>query len=197
MTEFQKMKEAAIRLLNRKVEEQYQQLSDIDERLLDYYNDLCCYSGTDPDDPADYHNLYELLAALKLLRLMRIYEVDTEKVRQVIRLREGEWQMIDGKWKHVSGGLLMPGSRGDTYYRWMPFQVFVLAAMYGPKCWVDTEVPNGTRDLLPTEREGEGGTIEDLRRLCTDFTFFAPRKTDKTGLSAYNNFLYFIYRINN
>ena len=64
--------------------------------------------------------------------------------------------------------------------------------MYGANVWIDTEVPNGTRELLPSEREGENGTIEDLRRLCVDFTYHLPRKSDKTGLSAYNNFLYFM-----
>lgn len=167
-------------------------LEELDPRLLDYYDDLLEHSGTEPDDPDDWHNLYELLAALKLLRILRTYPVDIEKVHQVIRLREGAWSVVDGIWRYESGGLLLPGTRGATHYRWMPFQVFVLAAMYGAQAWIDTEVPNGSRELLPTEREGDGGTIEDLRRLCTDFTFFAPRKTDKTGLSAYNNFLYFM-----
>ena len=185
-------KQKAIDLLKQQVPQQADMLQAIDHRLLTYYHDLIEHSSTEPDDENDWHNLYELLAALKLLRLLRTYPVNMEKVHQVIRLREGEWRQEDGIWKHMYGGLLMPGSRGDTYYRWMPFQVFVLAAMYGAQTWIDTEVPNGTRELLPTEREGDGGTIEDLRRLCTDFTFFAPRKTDKTGLSAYNNFLYFM-----
>ena len=185
-------KQRAIDMLRYQVPKQEDQLRQIDDRLFDYYTDLCEHSSTDPDDPEDWHNLYELLAGLKLLRLLRTYTVDVDKVHQVIRLREGEWQREDGIWRHKRGGLLQPGSRGDTYYRWMPFQVFVLTAMYGPQAWVNTEVPNGSRELLPTEREGADGTIEDLRRLCTDFTFFAPRKTDKTGLSAYNNFLFFM-----
>jgi phage terminase large subunit-like protein len=113
-------------------------------------------------------------------------------MHQVIRLREGEWHQEGNIWKHDRGGLLLPGNNGETYYRWLPFQIFVLAAMYGANAWVDTEVSNGTRELLPSEREGENGTIEDLRRLCVDFTYFLPRKSDKTGLSAYNNFLYFM-----
>lgn len=185
-------KQQAIDLLQAQVPDQQRQLESLDRRLLDYYMDLCEHSSIDEDDPYDWHNLSELLAALKQLRLMRTYPVDVDKVHQVIRLREGIWQQEGGIWKHKGGGLSQPGRNGNTYYRWMPFQVFVLTCMYGVKVWVDTEVPNGTRDLLPTERWGVGGTIEDLRRLCTDFTLFAPRKTDKTGLSAYNNFLYFM-----
>lgn len=186
------LKQKAIDMLKAQVPQQQDMLIYLDQRLLDYYNGLCEHSSIDDDDPEDWHNLYELLSALKLLRLLRTYPVNTEKVQQVIRLREGEWYQDNGIWKHRRGGLLQPGPRGDTYYRWMPFQVFVLTAMYGPVAWIDTEVPNGSRELLPTERDGDRGTIEDLRRLCTDFTFFAPRKTDKTGLSAYNNFLFFM-----
>ena len=185
-------KERAIDMLRELVPQMRQELSEYDERLAIYYEDLCQNSSTDPDDVHDYHNLYELLAALKLLRLMQKYERDVAKVRMVIHLREGDWHKENGIWYHDSGGLQMPGSAGPTYYRWMNFQIFVLTAIYGLKAWVDTEVPNGTRQLLPTEREGRGGTIEDLRRLCIDFTFFAPRKTDKTGLSAWNNFIFFM-----
>ena len=39
--------------------------------------------------------------------------------------------------------------------------------------------------------------IYDLRRLCTDFTFFAPRKTDKTGLSAFIQIVFFLLEDNN
>lgn len=192
MTEAQQYKERAIGLLADRVHKSTPQLEKIDKRLLQYYCELVSYSGIDPQDPGDWHNLYELLSALKLLRIMKQYPVDVNKVQQVIRLREGEWHQEQGIWKYDSGGLLLPGTRGATHYRWMPFQLYVLASMYGAQAWIDTEVPNGSRELLPTEREGENGTIEDLRRLCTDFTFYAPRKTDKTGLSAYNNFLYFM-----
>jgi len=192
MTEQQEQKQRAIELLREQVPRQAEQLSEIDTRLLDYYLDLCDNSSADKDSDRDYHNLYELLSALKQLRIMRHYIIDVDKVQQVIRLREGEWHISGKIWKYDRGGLLLPGTRGATHYRWMPFQIFVLTAMYGAKAWIDTEIDNNTRELLPTEREGETGTIEDLRRLCTDFTFYAPRKTDKTGLSAYNNFLYFM-----
>lgn len=192
MTEQQQLKLKAIELVKTRTKILCQMLHDIDPRLLEYYNDLGENSSIDPDDPNDFHNLYEILSALKLLRLLKAYPVDLEKVHQVIRLREGEWHQEDGIWKYDKGGLLLPGTQGATHYRWMPFQIFVLTAMYGPQAWVDTEVANHTRELLSSEREGNDGTIEDLRRLCTDFTFYAPRKTDKTGLSAYNNFLYFM-----
>lgn len=190
MTTRQEQKAEALRILAAELPTQLSYMYAIDERLSIYYSGLLCESNT---AAADYHNLWEILAGLKLLRIMRQYPIDKAKVQQVIRLREGEWQWKYGdRWLYQSGGLLLPGTRGATHYRWLPFQVFVLTAMYGPQAWIDTEVANGSRDLLPTEREGAGGTIEDQRRLCTDFTFFAPRKTDKTGLSAYNNFLYFM-----
>ena len=179
-------------MLKKQVPLQSHQLQELDNRLLEYYQDLIDHSSIEPDDPNDWHCLWELLAALKLLRLFRHYVLDIPKMHQVIRLREGEWHQEGNIWKHDRGGLLLPGNNGETYYRWLPFQIFVLAAMYGANAWVDTEVPNGTRELLPSEREGENGTIEDLRRLCVDFTYFLPRKSDKTGLSAYNNFLYFM-----
>lgn len=185
-------KALAIEKLRAKVPQMRQVLAEYDERLALYYEDLCEHSGVDDNDENDHHNMYELLAALKLLRLMDKYVHDVAKAQMVIKLREGQWHKEGSMWIHDTGGLLLPGSRGQTYYRWMNFQVFVLVAMYGLQAWVDTEVKNGTRKLLPSEREGEGGTIEDLRRLCTDFTFYAPRKTDKTGLSAYNNFIYFM-----
>ena len=189
----QEIKEQAIALINEAMAEQWRELRDIDLRLEDYYDDLCGHSSAVEDDPEDWHNLNELLGGLKLLRLMRTYPMNVDKVKQVIRLREGEWEHgEDGIWRYLRGGLLQPGTRGETHYRWQPFQVFVLTAMYGPQVWLDTKVPATERQLLDSERMTGHGTIEDLRRLCTDFTFFGPRKTDKTGLSAYNNFLFFM-----
>lgn len=189
----QQLKARAIDLLCYHVAIQSEQLAGIDERLLGYYKDLTGHSSAVEDDPDDWHNLYEILGGLKLLRLMRTYPMNVDKVKQVIRLREGEWERgEDGIWRYLRGGLLQPGTRGETHYRWQPFQVFVLTAMYGPQVWLDTKVPATERQLLDSERVTGHGTIEDLRRLCTDFTFFGPRKTDKTGLSAYNNFLFFM-----
>lgn len=163
-------------------------LGDIDERVVDYYEDLVASSEGD----TDRHNFYELAGGLRLLRLMRRYVVDVGAVRRAIRLREGRWKVVDGKWVHIDGGLKLPGTGGETYYRWEPFQVVVLTALYGVSAWVDTRVRNGERGLLPTERDGVSGTIEDLRRLCTDLTFFAPRKVDKTGLASYVAMLFFM-----
>jgi phage terminase large subunit-like protein len=43
----------------------------------------------------------------------------------------------------------------------------------------------------------KNGKIYDLRRLCNDFTFFAPRKTDKTGLSAFIQVVFFLLEDSN
>ena len=192
------IKEIAIKKLRRNVAMQAEQLSEIDERLLEYYNGLVENSSTALGDDNDQHCLMELLGALKVLRLLRLYVVDVDKVQQVIRLREGDWHK-DGKlWVYDRGGLLLPGTGNNmTHYRWEPFQIFIWTAIYGIKAWVDTEVENGSRQLLPTEREGKNGTIEDLRRLCTDFTLFGPRKIDKSGISAYNALLFFMLEDSN
>ena len=51
-------------------------------------------------------------------------------------------------------------------------------------------------ELLPTEREKDG-YVWDYRRVCTDFTYFGPRKTDKTGLAAYIQFVFFFFEDDN
>ena len=156
------LKREVIRLLLDRVTALPSFLRSIDERLLRYYNGLIMESGYAPGD-YDHHNLYELLGALRLLRLMRTYTMNIEKVQQVIRLREGEWERNEqGIWKHLRGGLRNPGDMGDTYYRWEPFQVFIWTAIYGPMAWIDTGVEAGTRDMRDTER-ARNGYIEDLR----------------------------------
>lgn len=180
------LKERAIEILRRRYEEQYAQLADIDERLEEYYLDLYNHSTTLKGDPEDWHNMNELLCAIKLLRLLRTYEFNHEKVREVIFDGEGEWRQDGRMWRHVKGGLRQPGRQQPQVYRWLPFQVFMLVSMYGPQTWIDTGNEAGTRDLLPTERE-QDGTIWDLRRLCTHFIAFMPRKTNKTGFSAITN----------
>ena len=101
----------------------------------------------------------------------------------------------------MEGGLKHPGTTGPTYYRLQPFQVFVLASMFLLKAHINTEAEAGSRELLPTEYvnlEGEWPLndrklyIYDVRRLCTEFTFFTPRKTAKTQLSAFIQFWYFM-----
>ena len=181
----QEEKQQAHALLSERMAEQHQQVTDIEPRLAAYLDDLT--------DHPEAHNGNELLGAIKFLRLLRTYETDIETFRDVVYKYEGIWQQTDGgMWRHMEGGLKHPGTTGPTYYRLQPFQVFVLAAMFCLKAWVNTENEAGSRELLPTERIGEDGMIYDLRRLCTEFTLFTPRKTAKTQLSAFIQFWYFM-----
>ena len=181
----QEEKQQAHALLSERLMEQHQQVTDIEPRLAAYLDDLT--------DHPEAHNGNELLGAIKFLRLLRTYETDIETFRDVVYKYEGIWQKTDGgMWHHIEGGLKHPGTTGPTYYRLQPFQVFVLAAMFCLKAWVNTENETGSREMLPTERIGEDGMIYDLRRLCTEFTLFTPRKTAKTQLSAFIQFWYFM-----
>lgn len=173
-------KQKAHQLLARRYKEVSKAVTAIEPRLGDYFDGLIA-------EP-DIHNGYELLCAVKFLRLLRTYEFNERKVRQVLRLREGEWRINGkGRWQYVSGGIKQPLTSGDAVLRWEPFQVFVLASIYGPHAWIDTQLTEDDRDkLLLTERiNPETGHIEDFRRLCTDYTFYGPRKVDKTGISAF------------
>lgn len=197
LTEFQQQKLAAIDLLKTRYEGKADTLKDIDPRLDEYFADLIAHSNADPDSADDHHNVYELLGAAKFLRMLDTYNFNTKKVQTVIRLREGEWRREGRRWRHVSGGLKCPGTSGAQVYRWQPFQVFVLASVYGFYSWVDTRVSADERaELLPTERVKDG-TVWDYRRVCTDFTYFGPRKTDKTGLAAYIQFEFFFFEDDN
>ena len=173
-------------------------LAEIDDRLLYYFADLCDNSSADTDDENDHHNVYEILGAAKFLRMLDTYTFNRKKVQTVIRLREGEWQRDkSGRWHHISGGLKCPGTSGAQVYRWQPFQVFVLASVFGFYNWVNTNTEAGTKaELLPTEREKDG-YVWDYRRVCTDFIYFGPRKTDKTGLAAYIQFVFFFFEDDN
>ena len=176
-------KQQAIEVLRRQFTEQGKQVAAIELRLFDYYADLCAHP--------DHHNAYELLGAVKFLRLLRTYVTDLDTVRDVIYKYEGIWRDNGGIWEHLEGGVRHPGTTGPTYYRLQPFQVFVLVAMFGLKAWINTEAEAGSRALLPTEQVRDG-KIYDLRRLCTEFTDFTPRKTAKTQLSAFVQFWYFM-----
>ena len=179
----QQDKNNASELLKQMLPKQAKQVATIEPRLFDYYADLCQHP--------EHHNAYELLSAIKYLRLLRTYVLDLDTIHDVIYKYEGIWEKRNGVWEHISGGLKHPGTTGATYYRLQPFQVFVLAAMFSLKAWINTEAPAGSRALLPTEKE-QDGTIYDLRSLCTEFTDFTPRKTAKTQLSAFVQFWYFM-----
>lgn len=188
-------KQQAVSILHEHYEKQLKDVFMIDERLCEYFRNLIGHS--------DKHNAYEILCAIKFLRLLRTYEFNTKKVKQVLRLREGEWKDEHGVWKHVKGGIACPGTGGAKVYRWEPFQVFVLASVFGFHTWVDTQLTTDDRQtLLSTEKiveefPGEVKKIYDLRRLCTDYTFYAPRKTDKTGLSAFLQVVFFLLEDSN
>lgn len=197
LTEFQQQKLAAIDLLKTRYEGKADTLNAIDPRLDEYFRDLIAHSNADPDSPDDHHNVYELLGAAKFLRMLDTYNFNRRKVQTVIRLREGEWRREGRRWRHISGGLKCPGTSGAQVYRWQPFQVFVLASVFGFYTWVNTKVrAEDKAELLPTERERDG-YIWDYRRVCTDFTYFGPRKTDKTGLAAYIQFVFFFFEDDN
>ena len=197
LNEPQQIKQEAIYTLREKYDIHSAELQDIDERLDEYFRHLCLYSRADPNAEDDFHNVYELLGAIKFLRLLETYPFNKKKVQTVIRLREGEWVQDGAMWRHISGGLKCPGTSGAQVYRWQPFQVFVLASVFGFMTWINTQIPAGTKPtLLPTERERDG-FVWDYRRLCTDFTYFGPRKTDKTGLSAYIQLIFFFLEDDN
>ena len=161
-------------------------LKSIDRRLCQYFEDIDVYPMM--------HNGYEILCAVKFLRLLRTYEFNERKVQQIIKLREGEWTQDErGRWKHVRGGIKCPGTDTAHVYRWQPFQVFVLASVFGFHTWFNTEVKAIDKpSLLLTEREREDGMVEDFRRLCNYFVLYTPRKTDKTGMSAYIQVVFFL-----
>jgi len=198
MTEKQEMKARAVALLHKRLEGKRQMLEEVDARLWLYFDDIAAYSSADPDDAQDYHNIYEVLGAVKFLRMMETYTFNVKKVQTVIKLREGEWRQDEqGRWHHIGGGLKCPGTSGAQVYRWQPFQVFVLASVFGFYTWVNTQVRAEDKpQLLPTERVRDG-FVWDYRRVCTDFTYYGPRKTDKTGLAAYIQFVFFFFEDEN
>lgn len=184
-----KEKQQAIDQLREATLRHHALLEDIEPRLAEYYDHLCQHTGTEKGDPNDHHNGFELLCALRLLRLLQTYPLNREKIDQVLYMGEGEWRRdAQGYWQHVEGGLGQPGRHGPEVYRWEPFQVFMIVAMYGPMAWIGTESyegdrrPTDTERVNPTTRE-----IEDLRRLCTRFILFGPRKINKSGFAAITN----------
>lgn len=163
-----------------------------DDRLPEYLFDLATDKHEDGGDCNDRHNYYEICGGLRFLRFLQIYDFDADKVKRVVRLREGEWRQDSrGIWKHVSGGIPQPTANGNVFFRWEPFQVFILASVFGFYALVDTGMEAGERELASTEQE-IAGKIYDRRRICTDFTLYAPRKVDKTGMSAYVQLVFFL-----
>ena len=190
LNDFEK-KQAAIDLLRKRYEEQRDEVARIDERMTQYYEWILQHVSADPNDENDLVNYNEVLCAVKFLRLLRTYDFNHKKVRQVIKLREGTWKKVDGAWQHIEGGMRCPSTTGSQVFRWEPFQVFVLASIFGFYADIDTNLKEGERQLLPTEFVRDG-RIYDHRRLCTDFTYFAPRKSDKTGLAAFIQVVFFL-----
>lgn len=184
MTEEQKKR--AHEILTYRSKEIMSSLNAIDHRLVDYFLGLI-------NEP-DAHNGYEILGAVKFLRLLRTYEYNTSRVQEIIQLREGVWQQTEsGRWQHLHGGIRCPGTDTAHVYRWQPFQVFTIASVFGFYNWFNEEVKAIDKtELLPTEREREDGMVEDLRRLCNYFVLYTPRKTDKTGMSAFIQVVFFL-----
>lgn len=168
-------------------------LMQIDYRLADYFDDLTQNVSVIFGDENDRHNRWEVLCGAKFLRMFHTYTFNTKFVRFVIRFREGIWQQDGKMWRYVSGGLRLPSTSGAKVYRWQPFQVFVLASVFGFQAWFNTHVEAGTKsELLPSERERDG-TVWDFRRLINEFIMYGPRKIDKTGLSAYIQVIFFLF----
>lgn len=160
-------------------------LSKIDSRVLDYARDVL-------REDIDVHNLDEILCLRKFWRILDAYDFDYESVRKVIIDAEGYWEQDEtGRWEHKSKGLKIDSIYGYGYYRLTPIQVLVYAWIYGPHRWVDTQIPatgEKSRKLMPTERVGENGTIEDYKRLIRDFIMLFPRKVAKTFIGAFIQF---------
>ena len=169
------------------------ELNDIDYRLAEYFDDLTTNVSVEFGDENDRHNRWELLCGAKFLRMFQTYTFNAKFVRFVIKFREGTWQRDGKMWRYVSGGLKLPSTSGAKVYRWQPFQIFVLASVFGFQAWFNTHVEAGTKtELLSSERERDG-YIWDFRRLINEFIMYGPRKIDKTGLSAYIQVIFFLF----
>lgn len=169
------------------------ELNSIDYRLAEYFDDLTTNVSVVFADENDRHNRYELLCAAKFLRLFRTYNYNKKFVRFVIKFREGTWTRKGKMWQYQSGGLKLPSTAGAKVYRWQPFQIFVLASVFGFQTWFNTHVDADTKpELLPSERVRDD-VIWDFRRLINEFIMYGPRKIDKTGLSAYIQVIFFLF----
>ena len=118
----------------------------------------------------DLHNLYEILGGIKFLRILRTYAFSHKRVRHAIQLYEGRW---DGNaYIPNSGGLQFSGLKGFTHYQLQPFQVFALAGLLGPQTTADDGKP---------------------ARLCKELVLFLTRKSGKTLMAAFINFIGFFF----
>ena len=195
MTEdYYKLKQDAIDLLRSRLTAEVRgRLEAVDDRLLEYFDDCATHSSNVLGDENDHHSMWELLCGCKFLRMFQTYHFNTRKVQFYIRLREGIWRREGKMWRYISGGLRLPGTSGANIYRWQPFQVFVLACIFGFYTWVNTNVEAGTKnELLNTEREKDG-FIWDFRRFVSEFILYGPRKIDKTGLSSFIQAVFFLF----
>lgn len=185
VTEAKGLKAKAIGILSESLPTIAQRLRDVDERLLEYLNG--CTNG-------DVHCCSEVLCALKFVRVFQTYEMDIEWVQRIIRMYEGRWEWKHGAWRYLpdSGGLQFSSLRGRTYYRLQPFQLFILAWIFGFYHEVKVNA-SGDRGLLPTERMGDDGQVYDRRRLVTEAVIFIPRKAGKTTLGAFIQFVMFFF----
>lgn len=169
------------------------QLHAIDYRLAEYFDSLTTDVDIEFGSEHDRHNRYELLCGAKFLRMFKTYNFNAKFVRFVIKFREGAWQREGKTWRYQSGGLKLPSTSGAKVYRWQPFQIFVLASVFGFQTWFNTHVDADTKpELLSSERVRDG-VIWDFRRLINEFIMYGPRKIDKTGLSAYIQVIFFLF----
>ena len=195
MTEdYYKLKQDAIDLLRKRLTEDVRKrLKDVDERLLAYFDDCATNVSNVFGDENDHHSMWELLCAAKFIRMFNTYHFNAKKVQFYLRLREGVWRKQGKAWRYVEGGLKLPSTNGAKVYRWQPFQVFVLATVFGFYTWINTKVEAGTKDvLLDTEREKDG-FVWDFRRMVAEFIMYGPRKIDKTGLSSFIQLVFFLF----